>query len=254
MAVYSANEGTTKAMTYENYYQTASTVADTILAGAGPSPETAGTYRRGLGSRSTDVQKSRLKAAAETGIQMASAGDLSQDTVAVRMLTALREAKNPEQLDIKENLASTVTEMPGRWIEGDVDYYAVAKSIKDIESSGGDYSVRGPVVKKGQYKGQRAMGAYQVMPGNLPSWSKAAIGRVVSEEEFMSSPAIQDAIFIDQMKKSKAKYGTIEDAVSVWFSGQPVSKSKNASDGYMSAPAYLSKFQNGYNMYTNTAR
>ena len=241
-------------MTYENYYQSASTVADTILAGAGPSPETAGTYRRGLGSRSTDEQKSRLKAAAEQGIQMASAGDLSQDTVAVRMLTAMREARNPEQIDIQENLASTVEETPGRWIEGDVDYYAVVKSIKDIESSGGDYSARGPRIKSGMYKGERAMGAYQVMPSNLPEWSKAAIGRVVSEEEFMSSPAIQDAIFIDQMKKSKAKYGTIEDAVSVWFSGQPVSKSKNASDGYMSAPAYIAKFQNGYNMYSNTAR
>jgi len=113
VAVYSANEGLTKAMTYENYYQSASTVADTILAGAGPSPETAGTYRRGLGSRSTDEQKSRLKAAAEQGIQMASAGDLSQDTVAVRMLTAMREARNPEQLDIQENLSETVSLIPG---------------------------------------------------------------------------------------------------------------------------------------------
>jgi len=161
--------------------------------------------------------------------------------------------QNPEQLDVPELQSETVNEMPGRWLDGDIDYRAVAKSIKDIESSGGNYAARGPVVKKGMYKGERAMGAYQVMPGNLASWSKAALGKSVSEDEFMASREIQDAIFIDQMKKAKSKYGTIEDAVSVWFSGQPVSKSKNATDSYMSAPAYISKFQNNYNMYTTNA-
>ncbi len=111
VAVFSANEGITKAMTYENYYQTASTVADTILAGAGPSPETAGTYRRGLGSRSTDEQKSRLKAAAEQGIQMASASE--DNATAARLIAALRGAKNPEDIDIMENLPETVSLIPG---------------------------------------------------------------------------------------------------------------------------------------------
>lgn len=98
-------------MTYENYYQSASTVADTILAGAGPSPETAGTYRRGLGSRSTDEQKSRLKAAAEQGIQMASLGE--DNSTAARLIAAMRGAKNPEELDIQENLSETVSLIPG---------------------------------------------------------------------------------------------------------------------------------------------
>lgn len=77
-------------MSYDNYYESASTMADTIIANAKPSPETSGTYRRGLGSRSTDVQKSRLKAAAEQGIQMASAGEPTQGDFAARYIASLR--------------------------------------------------------------------------------------------------------------------------------------------------------------------
>jgi hypothetical protein len=127
-----------------------------------------------------------------------------------------------------------------------VDLDALARSIKKIESGGGNYSARGPVIESGRYKGERAMGAYQVMPGNLPQWSKAALGRVVSEDEFMASKAIQDTIFLDQMVKSIDKYGTAEDAASVWFTGQPVSKSKGRSDGYMKAEDYVSNFSRDY--------
>jgi hypothetical protein len=90
------------------------------------------------------------------------------------------------------------------------------------------------------------MGAYQVMPGNLPQWSKAALGRVVSEEEFMASKTIQDTIFLDQMVKYIDKYGTAEDAASVWFTGQPVSRSKGLSDGYKKAEDYVSDFSRDY--------
>lgn len=126
---------------------------------------------------------------------------------------------------------------------------AVAQAIKDIESSGGDYSARGPVVQTGMYAGQRAMGAYQVMPGNLPSWSREALGREVSEEEFMSDRDIQDAIFFHQMRKARERYGTWEDAASVWFTGQPVSRSGNRSDGYMAAPEYIQRFSSALNRY-----
>lgn len=141
-----------------------------------------------------------------------------------------------------------------RRVEFEGDWENVAQAVKDIESGGGDYSARGPEVKKGMYKGQRAMGAYQIMPGNLPSWSKAALGREVTEEEFMASPEIQDAIFIDQMKKAKEKHGTVDDAVSVWFSGRPLSKAVNASDGYLTVPEYVGKFQDRYNMYRSNVR
>ena len=126
---------------------------------------------------------------------------------------------------------------------------AVAQAIKDIESSGGNYQARGPVVETGMYAGERAMGAYQVMPGNLPQWSREALGREVSEQEFMSSPDIQDAIFLHQMQKAYQEHGSWEDAASVWFTGRPLSRAANASDGYMAAPEYVRRFSEAYNSY-----
>lgn len=126
---------------------------------------------------------------------------------------------------------------------------AVAQAIKDIESSGGNYQARGPVVETGMYAGERAMGAYQVMPGNLPQWSREALGREVTEQEFMASEEIQDTIFLHQMQKAYQEHGTWEDAASIWFTGQPVSRSANRSDGYTSAPDYIQKFSSAFNRY-----
>lgn len=131
---------------------------------------------------------------------------------------------------------------------------AYAQSIKDIESSGGNYQARGPVVRTGRYAGERAMGAYQVMPGNLPQWSRQALGREVSEEEFMESPEIQDAIFLDQATRNYRRHGSWEDAASIWFTGQPVSRSGNRSDGYTTAPQYINRFSTAFNRYLGASR
>jgi hypothetical protein len=141
---------------------------------------------------------------------------------------------------------------PAEFEREGVDVLAMSQAVKDIESGGGHYQARGPVVEKGTYAGERALGAYQVMPGNLPSWSQAALGREVTEEEFLADPAIQDTIFLHQMTKNIDRYGTAEDAVSVWFTGQPVAKAGNASDGYMTAPAYLAKYTKGYSARVNS--
>jgi hypothetical protein len=106
--------------------------------------------------------------------------------------------------------------------------------------SGGNYNARGPVVTEGQYKGQRAMGKYQIMPGNLPSWSKQALGRVVSESEFMSNPAIQDKIAQYQIGQLLAKHGNNADVASAWFTGRPLAKAGNAKDVLgTTAPQYV---------------
>lgn len=123
----------------------------------------------------------------------------------------------------------------------------VLDAIAAVESKGsGDYEAVGPVVQKGMYKGQRAYGRYQVMEGNIPSWSKAALGKTISLEEFKASPKAQDAIAAHQLQKSKDKFGTWEDAASVWFSGRPFSNKNNANDGYTSVPEYISKFRKNY--------
>lgn len=81
-----------------------------------------------------------------------------------------------------------------------------------------------------------ALGYAQIMPDNLPSWSRRAIGREVSVSEFRSEPEIQLAIIIgalgwhlnnvyDNPDYDNPKQGETEKAVkmvfSQWYSGDP---------------------------------
>ena len=123
----------------------------------------------------------------------------------------------------------------------------VAEAIGQFES-GNNYSARGPVVQSGQYKGERAMGRYQVMPGNLPQWSRQALGRVVTEREFMDSPKLQDSIARYKIGELYNKYGTLEDTASAWFTGQPLAKAGNVSDVLgTTAPQYVKNIRSIYN-------
>jgi hypothetical protein len=102
----------------------------------------------------------------------------------------------------------------------DIDSYAAA--IRRIETGGtlwpnGRYDIK---VKAGKRNGKTrwALGAYQIMEENLPSWSREALGREVSTEEFLKSPAIQDAIFKYWFKKYADKWGP-ENAARAWLAG-----------------------------------
>lgn len=130
------------------------------------------------------------------------------------------------------------------------DLPAAREALAAIESRGsGDYAAVGPVVDKGMYKGQRAYGRYQVMEGNIPSWTKEALGKSLTTEEFLNDQAAQDAVVEYQLKKSFDKYGNYEDAASVWFTGKPASKAGNVNDGFTSAPEYLQKFRRHFSSY-----
>jgi hypothetical protein len=129
-------------------------------------------------------------------------------------------------------------------IPQDAEMKGVLDALAAVESRGsGDYSATGPLVTKGMYKNQRAHGRYQVMEGNIAPWTKAALGRSLTLQEFRADPAAQDAVAAHQLQMSKDKFGTWEDAASVWFSGRPVKQAGNASDGYMTVPAYITKFR-----------
>ena len=119
------------------------------------------------------------------------------------------------------------------------------EALGQIES-GGNYGAMGPVVAKGAYKGQRAIGKYQVMEGNIGPWTKEVLGKEMTKEEFLQNPWAQDAVAEYKLANSKAKHGTWDDAASVWFSGRPLAKAGNASDGYNTVPQYVSKFRKAY--------
>ncbi len=119
-------------------------------------------------------------------------------------------------------------------------------ALRQIES-GGNYSARGPVVEKGMYKGERAVGAYQVMPGNIPSWTKQVLGYSMTTEEFLADHDAQDKVALAKMSGSFRKYGNWDDAASVWFSGRPMGKNSNSlSDGHNTVSQYVSKFRKAY--------
>lgn len=180
-------------------------------------------------------QKARAREAAVRSIQ--DAGGLASSN---QMQVLINEAKNQGYTDaeIQEYLQSRGFNQVGADTKtGSVK--KIADAIGQYES-GGNYRARGPVVNSGQYAGQRALGKYQIMPGNLPSWSKAALGRAVSEQEFLSNPQIQDAIAQFKMNEILQKYGTVEDVASVWFSGKPLAKAGNAKDVIgTSVPQYV---------------
>jgi hypothetical protein len=109
-----------------------------------------------------------------------------------------------------------------------------------------NYTARGPVVKKGQYAGQRAAGYSQIMPGNLPEWSQQALGKEITLAQLLdpkTGPALQEAITKNRFDRGKAKGYSPEQIASVWFTGSPNPKG-SASDGYTTAPEYLRKFRN----------
>lgn len=113
-------------------------------------------------------------------------------------------------------------------------------AIASIESAGsGDYGAVGPT----NPKLGRALGRYQVMEANIGPWSKEALGREVTPQEFLENPKIQDAIFDHKFGSYVQKYGNPQDAASAWFTGQPLSVGANRRDVLgTSGNQYVDKF------------
>jgi hypothetical protein len=113
------------------------------------------------------------------------------------------------------------------------------KAIQSIESSGGDYSLLGPVTKNGD----RAYGAYQVMGDNIPEWTQTHLGRRMTPQEFVSDKDAQDTVFDKQFGSYVSKYGNPQDAASAWFTGGPLSTGANKRDVLgTSGSGYVDKF------------
>lgn len=87
------------------------------------------------------------------------------------------------------------------------------KGIQSIES-GGNYGAVGPRHEKMG----RALGAYQIMEANIGPWSREALGREVSADEFLRDPSIQDAIFDHKFGGYVRRFG-LEGAAQAWFAG-----------------------------------
>lgn len=76
--------------------------------------------------------------------------------------------------------------------------------------SGGNYRARNP--------DSGALGKYQIMPGNIPSWSREALGRSISAQQFYQSPQLQEQIAQFKLRQYYQKYGP-EGAAVAWYAG-----------------------------------
>lgn len=136
--------------------------------------------------------------------------------------------------------------------EGKLEFATAA--LADVESRGsGGYSAIGEKVTSGMYKGEKALGKYQVMPSNVAGWTKKHFGKKLTPEEFLTSPDAQEAVVQGELMSNFQKYGTIEDAISVWFSGKPLKKASaaGAADQNISVGEYLTKWTSSFNKYVS---
>ena len=123
------------------------------------------------------------------------------------------------------------------------DINRLVAAIGQFES-GGNYGALG----KTTATGDRAYGKYQVMGNNIPSWTQEVLGRRMTPQEFLKDKKAQDQVASAKLGQSLAKYGNIEDAASVWFSGRPVKLAGNARDVVgTSVPQYISNIRALYN-------
>jgi hypothetical protein len=112
-----------------------------------------------------------------------------------------------------------------------------AAAIRKIEST----NRYGIAVNAG--RGRTALGAYQILDTNLPSWSRAALGRSVSRDEFLRSPGIQDKIFHHRFGHYVRKHGA-HGAARAWLGGEGAARGGGGADRFGSTPSsYADKFQ-----------
>lgn len=103
-----------------------------------------------------------------------------------------------------------------------VDQIAAAIAKRE---SGGNYAAKSPVNANGSV----ALGKYQILDTNIPSWSKEAMGKSITPDEFLKNPAAQEAIAKYHMSKMYDQYGNPQDVAATWFSGKPAA-GNNAKD------------------------
>jgi hypothetical protein len=113
------------------------------------------------------------------------------------------------------------------------------QGIASMESAGsGDYRAIGtPHPKLG-----RPLGKYQIMEANIPQWSKEALGRSVTPDEFLANDKIQDMVFDHRFAQYANKHGE-EGAARAWLGGEgAVNKPGRADVHGTSVGDYGSRF------------
>lgn len=86
--------------------------------------------------------------------------------------------------------------------------------------------------------GNKAIGKYQVMPGNVANWTQEALGHALTPQQYADSPSAQEAVARKILGGYYQRYGAA-GAAAMWFSGQP-NPNSTASDGNTDVRGYVS--------------
>lgn len=107
---------------------------------------------------------------------------------------------------------------------GGFDSFVNAIASKE---SGGNYSA------VNRHSG--ALGKYQIMPSNIPSWSRSALGYSVTPSQFLASPQIQERVARHQLQQYYQAYGAAGAAIA-WYAGPAAAQRYVRSGSVSRAP------------------
>jgi len=164
-------------------------------------------------------------------------------------VVTLDEANEVESLVTKPkiNPLSPLGFDPGK----DIDRVLGALQLSETEGEEDPYTAEGEEITnpKSMYFGEKALGAYGVMPTNVPEFTKKYGGKELTVEEFKNNPKMQDKVAKQFFLQNFKKYGNLDDVVSLWFTGDLLDEAVNrdASDGFLDIKGYRARFSNFYN-------
>jgi len=109
------------------------------------------------------------------------------------------------------------------------------------KESGGNYANVTTTTNPRTGRPQSALGAYGVMDFNVGPWTKAALGRELTPDEFLRSKEAQDAVARYKFGEYAQKYG-LNGAARAWLGGEG-GMNRNVADAFGTTPtAYADDF------------
>ena len=109
------------------------------------------------------------------------------------------------------------------------------------KESGGNYSA------VNRHSG--ALGKYQIMPANIPQWSRQALGRTISPSQFLASPKYQEQIAQYHLRRYYDQYGPAGASVA-WYAG-PAAANRFVASGYASRGMEANGYPSVYSYVNN---
>lgn len=124
----------------------------------------------------------------------------------------------------QDTQSETQQDTPQQGSTGGTDFFGKVVNSIVTQESGDNYSAIG--IDTGG--GNRALGRYQIMASNVPSWSQKFLGMSIKPDEFLNNREYQDKIATGQLKEyydtalnnglsdeEAAKYTAVS-----WYAGQ----------------------------------